>query len=120
MMAPIIPEILLQEANRAREIVGWVKPGAYREPLLWEGTVAGFVTPHTTAWGLTRAPVFVLPAYRRRGLAAAAYLAGGDVTCWDFAADYNLASQAMLARAGFTRWRRGNGGWFYRRLAVTP
>lgn len=113
-----IPEELLREANRTREIVGWVKPNAHRVALVHEGKVVGFVTPHLTAWGLTFAPIFVLPAYRRLGLMLEAYSVARDVTMWEFAADTNVASRRMLEKAGFTPWRRGNGGWFLRREAV--
>lgn len=117
-MAPIeIPLELLAEANRAREIVGWVKPGAFRVPLTHGGEVVGFYTPHSTKWGLSFAPVYVRPAFRGKGIALAAYCERRDVTMWAFAADTNAASQRMLYKAGFVRWRRGNGGWFYRRLA---
>lgn len=117
MAALEIPVALLEEANKAREIVGWVKPNAHREPLLWGGKVVGFYTPHQTKWGLSFAPVYVQPAYRGKGVALAAYCSRRDVTMWAFAADHNTASRRMLEKAGFLQWRRGNGGWFYRRVA---
>lgn len=113
-----IPEDLLREANKAREIVGWVRTAAHRESIVRNGAVVGFYTPHYTKWGLSFATVYVRPAYRRRGLALSAYVSRPNETMWAFAADTNHASQGMLAKAGFMRWRRGNGGWFYRRLGV--
>ncbi len=112
-----IPEELLLEAGRDRAIRGYVKQGSLREPVTCDGIVVGFFTPHQTSWGLSFAPVYITPAYRRRGLALAAYTSRRDVTMWAFAADWNHASGAMLRKAGFEKWRRGNKGWFYRRLA---
>lgn len=114
----IIPEDLLEEARRERAIVGYVKDGAYREPIVCDGLVVGFYTPHTTSWGTSFAPVYVTPAYRRRGLALAVYTSRRDITMWAFAAGWNHASSGMLEKAGFTRWRKGNKGWFYRRVAA--
>ena len=114
-----IPEPLLEEARRERAIVGYVRADARREPIVCGGIVVGFYTPHQTRWGLSFAPVYVTPAYRRRGLALAAYTSRRDVTMWAFAADWNHSSSKMLVKAGFVRWRRGTKGWFYRRLAAT-
>lgn len=88
-----------------------------REPLLADGTVVGFVTPHETRRGWRLGPIFVLPAYRRRGLALAAYEARRHLSMVAFVADGNVASMALHERAGFARWRRGNGGWHMRREA---
>lgn len=114
---PTIPEFLLEEARHERAIVGYVKPGAYREPIVCDGAVVGFYSPHQTKWGLSFAPVYVTPAYRRRGLCLKAYTSRRDVTMWAFAADWNVASREMLLKAGFKVWRRGNRGFFYRRVA---
>jgi RimJ/RimL family protein N-acetyltransferase len=57
----------------------------------------------------------VLPEYRRLGLVLAYYDAHPDRECVAFAADNNPASIALHEKAGFSRWRRGARGWFFRR-----
>lgn len=113
-----VPGAILQEANASWEIIGRVRADAWREPLRADGAIVGFVSPHETAWGWRHGPMFVLPAYRRRGLVLAYYAAHAERRCVAFVADLNTASRAMHSRAGFVHWRRGNGGAFVRREAI--
>jgi len=117
-MVDRIPESLLREANAASETRGRVRRDAYREPIVCDGRVVGFLTPHETAWGWRLGPIYVLPEYRRRGLALAAYNRFRDRTVIVFVSDKNIVSRAFVERAGFVPWRPGNGGWFMRREAV--
>lgn len=110
-----IPAEIVRLANATWETRGHAKADAYREPLIVDGRVVGFITPHETRWGFRLGPIFVLPEYRRRGLALRAYARFRDRTMVAFVADDNPASRALHERAGFVRWRRGNGGWFLRR-----
>jgi len=114
----VIPAEIIRAANRERETRGNAKRDAAREPLECDGQVVGFVTPHETPWGWRLGPIFVLPAYRRRGLVVAAYEARRHLAMVAFVADTNKASAALHARVGFQRWKRGNGGWFMRREAT--
>lgn len=114
----MIPTEIIRAANAEWETRGNAKRNAVREPLLCDGEIAGFITPHETAWGWRLGPIFVLPEYRRRGLALAAYEARRHLTMVAFVADTNAASATLHERAGFTRWKRGNGGWFLRREAT--
>lgn len=110
-----IPLEILREANAAPETRGRARRDAYREPITCDGEVVGFYSPHETAWGWRLGPVYVRPEYRRRGLALAAYNKFRDRAVVVFVADTNAASLAFVTRAGFVRWKPGNGGWFMRR-----
>ncbi len=87
-----------------------------REPLLADGKVVGFVTPHETKMGWRHGPIFVMPGYRRRGLVKAYYDAHPERLCIAFVADGNVASHRVHASAGFEDWKRGPGGTWMRRL----
>ena len=113
----MIPGSILREANATWETRGLARANGGHEPLYASGVVAGFVTPHETAWGWRHGPIFVLPVYRRRGLVLAYYAAHPERECVAFVADDNEASRALHERAGFVHWRRGNGGTFVRRQA---
>lgn len=89
-----------------------------REPLVCDGQVAGFVTPHETKLGWRHGPIYVLPAYRRRGLVEAYYAAHPERTCVAFVPDDNKASRRTHERAGFADWRRGVKGSYMRREAL--
>jgi L-amino acid N-acyltransferase YncA len=86
-----------------------------REPLVAEGRIVGFVTPHETKAGWRHGPIFVLPGYRRLGLVKAYYDARPERTCVAFVPDGNEASRRTHLSAGFADWRRGKGGTFMRR-----
>lgn len=113
----MIPPELLRVANATWETRGNARRGVHREALIVDGEVVGFITPHETPWGWRLGPIFVLPAFRRRGLVSAAYERFRDRVMVAFVADDNAPSQRLHRRAGFRRWKRGNGGWFVRREA---
>ena len=110
-----IPDWILKEANKHWAIVGWVKQSDHREPILCDGHVVGFITPHKKAYGWSFAPVYVIESHRGMGLCAAHLQKYVDRLCVGFVADKNLASRAMFDKAGYEPWRRGNNGWFMRR-----
>lgn len=89
-----------------------------REALVCDGHVAGFVTPHETPKGWRHGPIFVLPAFRKKGLVEAYYAAHPERLCVAFIPDANTASRKMHERAGFVNWRRGPKGWYMRREPV--
>lgn len=86
-----------------------------REPLYGDGKVVGFVTPHETKSGWRHGPIFVLPAYRKRGLVEAYYASHPERLCIAFIPDDNKASRRTHERAGFKEWKRGPKGWYMRR-----
>ncbi len=89
-----------------------------RQPILFEGQVVGFCHPHDTPNGYRLGPIFVLPGFRGRGLTRAAYAQHADgKLCIAYIHDGNLGSEKAHAAAGFVRWRRGRGGWTWRRTA---
>lgn len=88
-----------------------------REPLRADGQIVGFVTPHQVSDHWRHGPIFVLPAYRKRGLVRAYYDAHPERTCVAFVPEGNAASRRMHLAAGFTDWRRAKAGVFMRREA---
>lgn len=88
-----------------------------REPLIADGQVVGFVTPHQVGDHWRHGPIFVLPGHRKRGLVHAYYDAHPERTCVAFVADGNAESRRMHVAAGFTDWRRAKSGTFMRREA---
>lgn len=86
-----------------------------RQPLSWEGTVVGFVTPHETPSGWRAGPLFVLPAFRGRGLVEAFYASHPDRTWVAFVPSGKQASKEMHTRAGFAPWKRSAHGLWMRR-----
>jgi GNAT superfamily N-acetyltransferase len=82
-----------------------------RRPIVHGGVVVGFCHPHDTPSGYRLGPIFVLPAYRGRGLTRAAYAqhAAGR-RCIAYLHDGNIGSEKAHAAAGFRRWRRRPGG----------
>lgn len=88
-----------------------------REPLVTDGRVVGFVTPHQVGDHWRHGPIYVLPAYRRRGLVRAYYDAHPERTCVAFVPHGNASSRRMHLAAGFTEWRRAKDGVFMRREA---
>ena len=115
MAALEVPIEMLRQANRTYEVRGFVRRADARDPLVCDGRVVGFVTPHEHRWGHRIGPIFVLPEYRGRGLVTAYYRARPSVRFCAFISDSNPASRRLHERASFVNWRRGNGGWFMRR-----
>ncbi len=113
----MIPEEILRAANRTPELRGRVKPEAHRIAIAHDGRIVGFFTPHETAMGWRLGPLYIDPAYRRLGLARAAWAGYADRVCVAFVADSNTASEALHRACGFERWRRGPKGWYWRREA---
>jgi RimJ/RimL family protein N-acetyltransferase len=111
----VIPEEILRAANRTPELRGRVKPDATRIAIACEGRVVGFFTPHACSLGWRVGPLYVDPAFRKRGLARLAWVGYTDRVCVAFVADGNVASEALHRACGFTQWRRGPKGWFWRR-----
>lgn len=110
-----IPEDLLRAANRDPGTRGRVRRDADRVPIVCDGRVAGFYTPHRDRSGAIRlGPVYILPEFRGRGLVSDVYRTapGPVVACVEA---WNVASERMLERAGFVRWRRYAHGWYWRR-----
>ncbi|HEX6940906.1 MAG TPA: GNAT family N-acetyltransferase [Longimicrobiales bacterium] len=111
-----IPYELLLEANREHFTRGRVRPNDWnvrRVPILWQGTVVGFYTPHRAANGRMRVgPIYVRPEYRGRGLALGVYrsIEGPMMACVE---DGNVAAERLHLRAGFVRWRRYAHGWYW-------
>lgn len=113
-----IPVELVREAMQDPALKGRVfMCSSHREPLLFEGKVVGFVTPHVTKDGWRHGPIFVREGYRGRGLVEAYYKAHPDRRCVAFVADGNVSSRRMHLRAGFVDWKRHSKGWFMRREA---
>lgn len=83
-------------------------------PIRCDGYVVGFYSPRDCKLGRRVGPLFVLPQYRRNGLALRVYAAikGPLVAC---VRDDNPSSVALHERAGFTRWKRYAAGWWWKR-----
>lgn len=86
-----------------------------REAIFCEGRVVGFVTPHQDTFGWRHGPMFVLPAYRGRGLVETYYAAHPERACVAFVEHVNVASRKMHERAGFKPWRKHKLGIYMRR-----
>ena len=115
-----IPAEIVREAMRDPAIKGRVYlSSARREPLIFEGRVVGFVSPHETKDGWRHGPIFVRDGYRGRGIVEAYYGAHPERVCVAFVADGNASSRRMHLRAGFSDWKRHGKGWFMRREAIT-
>lgn len=113
-----IPMALVRAARAEPTLRGRVHLcSTRREPLLWEGQVVGFVTPHQMGDTWRHGPIYVDPAFRNRGALQLYYANHPERTCVAFVADNNTSSRNAHAGAGFVNWRRGKGGWFMRREA---
>lgn len=118
-VAGVVPEEVVRAAREVPELRSRVLLcSKRREPLWCDGKVVGFVTPRETKDGWRHGPIFVLPAYRGRGLVVAYYAAHPERTCVAFVPDGNDASRKMHERAGFTAWKRGPKGTYYRRAPL--
>jgi GNAT superfamily N-acetyltransferase len=114
-----IPESIVRAAMAAPELKARVfLCSTRREPLVCDGQVVGFVTPHETASGWRHGPIYVDPEYRGRGLVEAYYAAHPERECVAFIRDDNPASLSMHTSAGFGLWKRAKDGAFYRRPAT--
>lgn len=113
-----VPEEIIRAAMAEPGLKGRVfLCSTRREPLIADGNVVGFVTPHETKMGWRHGPIYVLPAYRGRGLVEAYYAAHPERECVAFVPDANKASRRMHERAGFVEWRKAKGGCYMRRKA---
>lgn len=88
-----------------------------RVPLMHGDECVGFVCPHETKSGWRAGPIYVAPGHRGHGHVEAFYAQHPDRTWVAFVADGNRSSLAMHKRAGFTPWKRANGGQWLRREA---
>lgn len=115
-MAPEIPPEVVEAARSERFIHLRAKDLPLRRPILCEGAVVGFCHPHETPSGYRLGPIFVLPSHRGRGLTRAAYeqYAKGRL-CVAYVHNGNVGSAKAHAAAGFVQWRRGKGGWTWKR-----
>ncbi len=111
----VIPRCLLAEANKDPGTVGRVHTGDCRVPIMWDGEVVGFYTPHVAAGGDKRiGPVYVRPEWRGRGLVSMVYesIEGPMLACVQ---GINAESIRLHERCGFVRLRRYSHGWYWRR-----
>lgn len=119
MTAPVeIPAEVIAAARHAPFIHLRKKDLHLRRPILCEGQVVGFCHPHETPSGYRLGPIFVLLAFRRRGLAQGAYEEHATGRrCIAYIHDGNESSERAHAAAGFRPRRRGRGGWTWVREA---
>jgi len=111
-----IPDDIVRAAMKSPELKGRVfLCSTRREPLVCDGKVVGFVTPHETASGWRHGPIYVDPEYRGKGLVEAYYARHPERLCVAFIRDDNTASLKMHLNAGFEFWKRAKEGAFYRR-----
>lgn len=115
-----IPSEVIAAARREPYIHLRSKDLSLRRPILYDGRVVGFCHPHETPSGYRLGPIFVMPAYRGRGLTRVAYEqhAAGR-RCVAYTHDGNVGSEKAHAAAGFVKHRRGRGGWTWVREAPT-
>lgn len=113
-----IPSDVLEAARREPFIHLRKKDLPLRKPIVCEGRVVGFCHPHTTPSGFRLGPIFVLSEFRGRGLTRAAYAehAQGKF-CVAYIHEGNLGSEKAHFAAGFRLWRKGKGGWTWKREA---
>lgn len=116
-----IPIELLRKANKEHWTRGVVHPNdarIKREPILLDGRVVGFYTPHRSACGvLNIGPIYIIPEARGLGLSLAVYAAIDEpmIACIE---DGNTASERLHEKAGFVRWKRYSNGWWWKRDAL--
>lgn len=107
-----IPLEVIQAARKEYQVV--LKSGQNLAPILYKRRIIGFYYPHQCKIGMRVGPIFVLPEFRRLGLALGVYnrIKVPLVAC---VRNDNPASIALHERAGFIRWRPYSAGWWYRR-----
>lgn len=116
-----VPEDIVREAMAEPTLKGRVfLCSKRREPIVYEGIVVGFVSPHETPQGWRHGPIYVRPKYRKLGLVAAYYAAHPERLCVAFVADGNAASKRMHEKAGFVEWKRHGKGVFMKREPIAP
>ena len=111
-----IPMALIREAKKD-PLLGprIILSSTRREPLIWEGEVVGFVTPHDTKSGKRAGPIYVAAGHRKRGLVVKWYNEHPDDTFVAFVPVSNYASLVMHRKAGFKRWKKSkHGDWMKR------
>lgn len=110
---PEIPEEVLNVAKDEYH-VSTFRHAPYLSPIHYEGKVVGFYCPRQRKIGVSSGPVFVLPEYRKKGLALELFnsTSGPLVAC---VRDDNLPSIGLVIKAGFVQWRRYAAGWWWRR-----
>lgn len=114
-----VPEEIVRAAMKEPTLRGRViLRSTRRHPLICDGKVVGFVTPHETKSGWRIGPIYVAPGYRRRGLVAAYYQAQPGKAFVAFIADGNAASLSAHRAAGFVAWKKARHGQWLRREAV--
>lgn len=114
--APTVPDAVVRAAMAEPGLRGRVfLCSKRREALVCDDQVVGFVSPHETKGGWRHGPIFVLPAFRGRGLVEAYYAAHPERRCVSFIQDANKSSRRAHERAGFVNWKRGPKGWYMRR-----
>ncbi len=106
-----IPDDVLAAARAEKFITLRKKDLPLRRPILCDGRVVGFCHPHETPGGFRLGPIFVLPAFRGRGLTRAAYAehAAGK-HCIAYIHTGNIGSEKAHEAAGFRRLRYSKGG----------
>lgn len=111
-----IPMALIREAKKD-PLIGprIVLSSKRREPLVWEGEVVGFVTPHDTPSGRRIGPIYVAPGHRKRGLVLRWYNEHPDETFIAFIPVGNYSSLRLHQRAGFRHWKNARNGEWLRR-----
>lgn len=110
---PGIPDAVIEAARREYQASTFTSAPELR-PITCDGRVVGFYCPRERKVGRSLGPVFVMPEFRRRGLALRLFgsIEGPLVAC---VRDDNPASQRLVERAGFVRWKRYAAGWWWRR-----
>lgn len=116
---PTVPEDIVRAAMAEPSLKGRVfLCSKRREPLLFDGKVVGFVTPHETKDGWRHGPIFVLPEYRGKKLVQAYYASHPERRCVAFVPHENKASRRLHDEAGFKVWKGHKDGAFMRREPI--
>lgn len=115
----MIPQEIIKAARAEYQCRGRVRGRDERKPLVFDGEVVGFFTPHVDGRGWNRmGPVFVLPEYRRKGVCVALYRReGATKDLHIFVAGDNPAGKQAAEKAGFVFLHGGAAGgcWMLRR-----
>jgi len=114
-----IPDDVVAAARKEPHIHLRGKDAHLRRPIVCEGRVVGFCHPHDTPHGYRLGPIFVLPAYRGRGLTRAAYEEHAKgLHCVAYIHHGNVGSEKAHVAAGFVKLRASKGGWTWVRWAT--
>lgn len=119
----MIPQALLEEADKDPMIAGFVYPHEQRNrvPIQHEGQTVGFFTPREDNGVLRTGAIYVQPAHRGKGLASSAirqYVAGKPARA--LIETGNEASRRAFVGAGFTPGKPApeHGGQWYEHTPV--